>query len=59
MPHFSSGGTGEVDGTTIEWSVDVLKARKVVIILTFAAPGIAETHTAETGKFLASIKKIE
>ena len=42
MPHYSEGGTGDVDGTTIEWSVDVLAAKRVVIILTFAAPGIAE-----------------
>ena len=59
MPHFSQGGTGEVNGTTIEWSVDVLAARKVVIILTFAAPGIAEKHADEAVKFIASIKKIE
>jgi len=57
MPHFSSGGTGEVDGTTIEWSVDVLAAKKVVIILTFAAPGIAEKHAEEAAKFINSIKK--
>ena len=59
MPHFSQGGTGEVNGTTIEWSVDVLSAKKVVIILTFAAPGIAEKHAAEAAKFIASIKKIK
>jgi hypothetical protein len=59
MPHFSQGGTGEVNGTTIEWSVDVLAAKKVVIILTFAAPGIAEKHAEEAAKFIASIKKIE
>ncbi len=59
MPHFSEGGTGEVKGTTIEWSVDVLAAKKVVIILTFAAPGIAEKHAVEAAKFIASIKKIE
>ena len=58
MPHYSEGGTGEVDGTTIEWSVDVLAAKKVVIILTFAAPGIAEKHAAEAVQFIASIKKI-
>jgi len=57
MPHFSSGGTGEVGGTTIEWSVDVLAAKKVVIILTFAAPGIAEKHADEAVKFTSSIKK--
>lgn len=58
MPHYSQGGTGTVDGTTIEWSVDVLGAKKVVIILTFAAPGIAEKHAAEEAQFIASIKKI-
>jgi predicted Zn-dependent protease len=59
MPHFSEGGTGEVNGATIDWSVDVLAAKKVVIILTFAAPGIAEKHAEEEAKFIASIKKIE
>ncbi len=59
MPHFSEGGTGEVSGTTIEWSVDVLAAKKVVIILTFAAPGIAEKHADEALKFITSIKKIQ
>lgn len=59
MPHFSEGGTGEVDGTTIEWSVDVLAAKKVVIILTFAAPGVAEKHAEEAAKFISSIKKTE
>lgn len=59
MPHFSTGGTGEVSGATIEWSVDVLAAKKVVIILTFAAPGIAEKHAEEALKFITSIKKIQ
>ena len=59
MPHFSSGGTGEVNGVTIEWSVDVLAAKKIVIILTFAAPGIVEKHADEAVQFIASIKKIE
>jgi predicted Zn-dependent protease len=59
MPHFSEGGTGEVNGVTIEWSVDVLAAKKVVIILTFAAPGVAEKHADEALKFITSIKKVE
>jgi predicted Zn-dependent protease len=59
MPHFSQSGTGEVNGTTIEWSVDVLAAKRVVIILTFAAPGIAEKHAEEAAKFIGSIRKIE
>jgi predicted Zn-dependent protease len=59
MPHFSEGGSGQVGGTTIEWSVDVLAAKKIVIILTFAAPGVVEKHADEAVKFISSIKKIE
>jgi hypothetical protein len=58
MPHYGQSGTGEVDGTTIEWSVDVLAAKKVVIILTFAAPGLREKHADDEAKFISSIKKI-
>jgi hypothetical protein len=59
MPNYSKGGTGEVDGVTIEWSVDVLATKKTVIILTFAAPGIAEKHADYSAQFVNSIKKIE
>lgn len=59
MPHFSEGGTGTVGGVTIEWSVDVLAAKKIVVILTFAAPGVVEKHAAEAAQFISSIKKIE
>ena len=59
MPHFSTGGTGTVSGATIEWNVDVLAAKKIVIILTFAAPGVVEKHAEEALKFINSIKKIE
>jgi predicted Zn-dependent protease len=57
MPHFSTGGTGEVNGATIQWNVDVLAAKKVVIILTFAAPGVVEKHAEEAVQFIGSIKK--
>jgi hypothetical protein len=59
MPHYSVSGTGEVEGTTIEWSVDVLAAKKVVIILSFAAPGAWEKHSNSAAKFIDSIKKID
>src|SRR6267142_4375893 len=59
MPHYSASGTGEVEGTTIEWSVDVLAAKKVVIILSFAAPGAWEKHSNSAAKFIDSIKKID
>lgn len=59
MPHYSVSGTGEVEGTTIEWSVDVLAAKKVVIILSFAAPGAWEKHADDAAKFIDSIRRIE
>ena len=59
MQHYSVDGTGEVDGTTIEWSVDVLAARKIVIILSFAAPGAWEKHSNAASKFIDSIRKID
>jgi hypothetical protein len=59
MPHYGQSGTGDVDGTTIEWSVDVLGAKKPVIILSFAAPGVWEKHAENAAKFINSIKKIE
>ena len=58
MPHYSVSGTGEVEGVTIEWSVDVLAAKKVVIILSFAAPGAWEKHSNSAAKFIDSIRKI-
>jgi hypothetical protein len=58
MPHYGESGTGQVDGTTIAWSVDVLSARKPVIILSFAAPNLYEKNSADYEKLINSIKKI-
>ena len=58
MPHYGESGTGEVDGNTIAWSVDVLSARKPVIILSFAAPNLYEKNSADYQKLINSIKKI-
>ena len=59
MAHFSQSGTGVVGGATIAWSVDVLGAKKPLIILTFAAPDLIEKHAADYLKLVGSIKKIE
>lgn len=59
MAHFEEAGTGDVDGVTIEWSVDVLAAKKPLIILTFAAPNFYEKHASEYLKLVDSIKKVE
>ena len=58
MPHYGESGTGEVDGNTIAWSVDVLSAKKPVIILSFAAPNLYEKNSADYDKLINSIKKI-
>lgn len=59
MPHFSESGSAEVDGVTIAWSVDVLAAKKPVIILTFAAPQFIEQHSSALVKLIESIKKVD
>lgn len=57
MPHYGETGTGEVNGATIVWSVDVLGAKKPLIILTFAAPNLFEKNADAYEKLLSSIKK--
>ena len=58
MPHYGETGTGDVNGATIVWSVDVLGARKPLMILTFAAPNLFEKNADAYEKLLSSIKKI-
>ena len=57
MPHYGETGTGDVNGATIVWSVDVLGAKKPLIILTFAAPNLFEKNSDGYEKLIASIKK--
>ena len=57
MRHFSTSGTGTVNGRRCEWSVDILEARKTVLILSFWAPGIADRHIDEGIQFVNSIKR--
>lgn len=59
MAHYEETGTGEVEGVTIAWSVDVLAAKKPLIILTFATPNLFEKHMDEYLKLVGSIKRIE
>ena len=58
MPHYGETGTGDVNGATIVWSVDVLGAKKPLMILTFAAPNLFEKNADAYEKLLSSIKKI-
>ena len=58
MPHYGESGTGDVNGSTIAWGVDVLSAKKPVIILSFAAPNLYEKNSEDYEKLINSIKKI-
>jgi hypothetical protein len=57
MAHYGETGTGEVNGAVIVWSVDVLGAKKPLMVLTFAAPQLFEKNADAYEKLLASIKK--
>src|ERR1043166_1951521 len=60
MPHYGEVGTGEVNGATIVWSVDVLGAKKPLIILTFAAPTLLQrTPTPTRNCYPVSRKPVE
>ena len=58
MPYFSQTGTGEVEEVAVIWSVDLLMAKKPVIILTFAATENFKKHINSYRKLVASIKKV-
>jgi predicted Zn-dependent protease len=57
MAYFSANGTGEVEGVAVLWAVDLLKAKKPVIILTFAASEHFNKHINAYKKLIASIRK--
>lgn len=59
MRHAGQSGTGKVEGKDVLWSVDMLQAKKPVIILTFAAPGQIEKHAADYAKLVKSIHMVE
>jgi hypothetical protein len=58
MKTVSLNGTGEVNGAEIQWAVDLIQAKKPVIVLTFAAPGMWEKYQGDYQKFARSIRPI-
>jgi hypothetical protein len=58
MPHFSQSGSGEIEGVQVELSVDILIAKKPVVILTTAAAGQYEKHVAAAAQLINSIKRM-
>lgn len=59
MQAYTASGTGEVDNEQIVWEVDILKAKKPVFIVSFAAPAEFSKHAGEYKQLIGSIKKIE
>lgn len=56
MKAVNLNGTGEVNGNEIQWAVDLIQAKKPVIVLTFSAPGASDKHESEYKQFASSIK---
>ena len=57
MPCASITGAGQIEGSDIAFSADLLHAEKPVIILTFASPENFEKHRAAYAKLIQSIKR--
>lgn len=59
MQAYTAAGTGEVDNEQIVWEVDMLKAKKPVVMLSFAAPAQFEKHERAYKQLVDSIKKVD
>jgi predicted Zn-dependent protease len=59
MEHASLTGTGVVEGEKVAFSVDLLMAKKPVIVLTFASPENLEKHAGAYQSLVKSIKKLD
>ncbi len=58
MSHYSVTGTGDIEGHNIFWSVDLLAAKKPVIILSMLVPEKFEQYAADAKQLIKSIKKV-
>lgn len=51
--------TFKENGANLEWSAHLIEAKKPVYALTFAAPGLYDSHQKEINELANSIKKVE
>ena len=58
MEAYTASGTGEVENEQIVWEVDILKAKKPVFVVSFAAPAQFSKHADEYKQLLGSIKRV-
>lgn len=59
MDHASLSGTGTIDGDATAFSVDLLMAKRPVIMLTFASPADFAKHEPAYRHLVKSIRKID
>jgi predicted Zn-dependent protease len=52
----AANGTGQVEGKNVTWSVDVIAAKKPVIVLSIIQPEAASRHNADLKEFISSIR---
>lgn len=55
MEALTQHGVGDLDDATVSWKIDVVKAKRPVIILSYATTEIDEAHNQEYGVFMDSI----
>ena len=58
MPHAGLSGTGVIEGDEVGFSVDLLMAKKPVIVLTFASAENFKKFEADYMSLVKSIKKV-
>lgn len=59
MRHASFSGSGVMGGENIIFRVDMLMAKKPVIVLTFGSPEVIKQYADEYHSLLGSIKKVK
>ncbi len=59
MRAYTAGGTGQVNGQSILWEVDILQSKKPFFVVTFAAPDMFKMHQADYQQLLASLKPVQ
>ncbi len=59
MRAYTAAGSGEVNGQTILWEVDILQAKKPFFVVTFAEPQMFKMHQADYQQLLASLKPMQ
>lgn len=59
MSHISESGSATLEKHPVIWSIDVVKARKPVIVFTFGITSVIESHQEDYAKLVQSIKRTD